>query len=306
MTKTIFKILCITSMLCLSGAPAFAQEASAPVTADATTQIQAKPALWVVKDEDTTIYLFGTVHILKPGLSWFDGGIRQAFDTSDKLVLEMVEPSPTQAQALFMALGLDHDGKALRAKMNEDERAAYDKAMTGIGVPVAAFDPFDPWAAAVTMQVIGMTKQGFDAKNGAESVLTSAAKASKKPISGVETMASQLAVFDNLSEKKQLAFLIETAASMDEMKTGFDELIDSWAKPDPEKLASLMNEGLKDPELFTNLLTKRNANWARWINAQMAKPGTIFMAVGAGHLSGSTSVPMLLKAYGLSAERVVY
>jgi hypothetical protein len=63
---------------------------------------------------------------------------------------------------------------------------------------------------------------------------------------------------------------------------------------------------LTDAKLYAALLTNRNANWAAWINEQMAKPGTTFMAVGAGHLAGSTSVQQLLSAYGLTAERVDY
>jgi uncharacterized protein len=83
-------------------------------------------------------------------------------------------------------------------------------------------------------------------------------------------------------------------------------MVNLWGAPDPEGLAVLMNEGMTSPAIFDALLTRRNANWARWINEQMAKPGTTFMAVGAGHLSGATSVPALLPAYGLTAQRVAY
>ena len=264
------------------------------------------PALWVVKDEDTTIYLFGTVHILKPGMGWFDDGVKEAFDKSDRLVLEMVEPAPAEGQALFVKLAMDQSGKTLRSKMTEADRSVYESAMKKVGVPAEGLDPFDPWAAAVTLSVVSMTQKGVDVNSGAEKQLTAAAKETSKPIEGVETMEFQLGVFDTLSEAEQIKFLVETAGMIDDIESSMDRLVELWAKPDPEGLASVMNEGLASPVLYSALLTNRNANWAKWVDAQMKKPGTTFMAVGAGHLSGPTSLPVLLSAYGHNAERVAY
>jgi uncharacterized protein YbaP (TraB family) len=281
-------------------------EALDPVPVPPVATRDVDPALWVVKDEDTTIYLFGTVHILKPGMSWFDDGVKTAFDASDRLVLELVEPSAAESQALFGKLAMDKSGKTLRSKMTDADRVVYEGAMKKIGIPAGGLDPFDPWAAAVTLQVVAMTQKGFDVSSGAEKQLTAAAKAAKKPIEGVETMEFQLGVFDALSDEAQVKFLIETAKDIDEIDSSMDRLVELWAAPDPEGLAVAMNEGLIDPVLYTALLTNRNANWAKWVDAQMEKPGTTFMAVGAGHLSGPTSLPVLLSAYGLTAQRVAY
>lgn len=264
------------------------------------------PALWVVKDEDTTVYLFGTVHILKPGLGWFDDGVKDAFDKSDRLVIELVEPPVAESQALFMKVGVDQSGTTLRSKLGEAERVTYDAAMGKIGLPVAGLDPFDPWAAAVTIQLLAMTKSGFDVNSGVEKQLLAAAKAANKPVEGVETMAYQLDVFDSLPLADQIAFLNESAKGVDEIASNMDKMVELWATADTDGLAAIMNEGLANPKLYSALLTTRNANWAKWINTQMEKPGTIFMAVGAGHLSGPTSVPTLLQSYGLTPQRVAY
>jgi uncharacterized protein len=275
-----------------------------PVPQGATQDVD--PALWVVKDDDTTIYLFGTVHILKPGLGWFDGSVKAAFDSSDRLVLEIVEPAAAEAQALFTAFAMNRNGNTLRSRLNDAQRTRYERAMTRIGVAAETFDPFDPWAAAVTMQVMGMTKSGFDLNNGVEKQLVAAAKVSDKPVEGVETMAYQLGIFDSLSDEQQVAFLDETAKNIDDLGSTMDRLVALWAAPDPDGLAAAMNEGLTDPRLYNALLTKRNASWAKWINQQMEKPGVTFMAVGAGHLAGSTSVQALLLAYGVNTQRVAY
>ncbi len=297
-------------------APAAAQNAptEAPASVEALDPVKVAPlalkdvdpALWVVKDADTTIYLFGSVHILKPGLGWFDDGVKAAFDSSDQLILELVEPPAAESQALFGKLAMDQQGRALRSKMNDADRAVYETAVTKLGIPTAALDPFDPWAAAITISLLAMQKSGFDPNSGVEKQLTAAANAAKKPIGGLETMEFQLGVFDTLPESEQVAFLVETAKQIDDAGATMDKMVDLWAAADAEKLAQLMNEGMTSRTLYDALLTKRNANWAKWISARMAKPGVTFIAVGAGHLAGETSVQNLLPAYGITATRVAY
>lgn len=298
-------VLAATATCALAWAiPAAAQ--TTPTEAPAVTVKDVDPALWVVKDEDTTVYLFGSIHILKPGLGWFDDGVKAAFDSSDQLVLELVEPPAAEVQALFGKLAMDQQGKTLRSKMNDADRAVYDAAMGKLGIPAPAFDQFEPWAAAVTLSLVAMQKSGFDPNSGVEKQLTAAANAAKKPIAGLETMAFQLGVFDTLPESEQVAFLVETAKMIDDAGTSMDKMVDMWASAETESLGQLMNEGLTSRTLYDALLTKRNANWAKWISARMAKPGVTFIAVGAGHLAGPTSVQNLLPAYGLNATRVAY
>lgn len=286
-------------------APA-AVEALDPVNVPAAKVKDVDPALWVIKDADTTIYLFGSVHLLKPGLGWFDDGVKTAFDASDQLVLELVEPPAAEVQALFGKLAMDQQGKTLRSKMNDADRAVYEAALGKLGMPATALDPFDPWAAGLTLSLLSMQKSGFDPNSGVEKQLTAAANVSKKPIAGLETMAFQLGVFDALPEAEQVQFLVETAKEIDDVSSTFDTMVELWAAADTESLGQLMNEGLTSRTLYDALLTKRNANWAKWISAKMAQPGVTFIAVGAGHLAGPTSVQALLPAYGLNATRVAY
>ena len=298
-------VLATTATCALAWAiPAAAQ--STPTEAPAVTVKGVDPALWVVKDEDTTIYLFGSIHLLKPGLGWFDDGVKTAFDSSDQLVLELVEPPAAEVQALFGKFAMDQQGKTLRSKMNDADRAVYEAAMGKLGIPAPAFDPFEPWAAGITLSVVAMQKSGFDPNSGVEKQLTAAAKVSNKPIAGLETMEFQLGLFDTLPEAEQITFLVETAKLIDEVASTTDKMVAMWASAETESLGQLMNEGLTSRTLYDALLTKRNANWAKWISARMAKPGVTFMAVGAGHLAGPTSVQNLLPAYGLSATRVAY
>ena len=277
-----------------------------PATPAATTD--ADPALWVVKDKDTTIYLFGTVHVLKPGLSWFDEAVKTAFDKSDQLMLEMVLPED-QAQVAkdMMPLAIDQTGKTLSSRLDPEQLAAYQAAMASVGLPAAQFDMFEPWFPAITLSMLPLTKLGYDPEQGAEKQLTRLAKTKSKPIAGFETFTEQLGFFDTLPETQQVAFLNSVVKDLDKLGPQLDKMVLLWAKGDPDGLATAMNESLAaTPELAKTLLWDRNARWADQIKTRMDQPGTVFVAVGAGHLAGDKSVQDYLKDRGLTAKRVKY
>ena len=292
--------------LALLPAAACGQNAADDTTIAATTD--ADPALWVAKDDDTTIYLFGTVHVLKPGMSWFDAAVKTAFDSSGQVVMEIVQPDDQAAiQAMILAKGTSPDGPTLTEKLPADARAAYAQTMARYGMPATAFDRMDPWLAAMTLTMVSLTKLGYQPDNGPEKVLTTAAEAAGKPVVGLETVEQQFSYLDGLSPDAQIAMLRSTVEETDEAATTFAEMVADWSNGDDKGLAELMNEGFEDsPELQRVLLTERNARWADWIDARMAKPGTVFIAVGAGHLAGSDSVQADLARHGIPVTRVAY
>ena len=262
------------------------------------------PALWVLRDDDTTIYLFGTVHVLRPGLGWFDDGVKAAFDKSDTLVLEMLDPSATEAAAVMADLSIDKSGRTIRQKLGADDLVAYEAAVAKLGLTHAALDPLDGWAVAVNLYYAGLLQKGYDLTSGVEVQLKAAAAAGKKPVVGLETLRFQLSIFDNMPEKVQSEYAALTAKSIEEIAPQTDRLVELWATANIDGVATVMNEGFESLNLTEVMLTRRNANWAAWINKRMATPGTVFMAVGAGHLAGTVSVQHLLTAYGLNTEQV--
>lgn len=293
----------------LGAALAAATMLATPVAAQAPIAgtTDADPAIWVVKDSDTTIYLFGTVHILKPGLSWFDEAVRTAFDASDELVLEMIEPDQAAMQTLMTTKGIDPDGPPLSEKLAEPARAKYIKAMGDLGVPYQAFEAMKPWMAAITLAVMPLGKYGYDLNSGAEKILTRAATQAGKKLGQLESAEQQLGFFDSLPEEQQIAFLNATVDEIPTLGESMEKMDRAWAKGDPAGLAMLMNESMQEtPELTKILLTDRNARWADWIDKRMDQPGTVFIAVGAGHLAGKGSVQDQLKAYRIRAKRIKY
>ena len=111
--------------------------------------------------------------------------------------------------------------------------------------------------------------------------------------------------FAGLPMDQQVTFLNATVDGLPDLDKSFDLLLRHWKAGEPDKLAREMNESLEaTPQLARVLLTDRNANWAQWIKARLDRPGTVFVAVGAGHLAGSGSVQDQLKALGLQVDRV--
>jgi uncharacterized protein YbaP (TraB family) len=291
--------------------PATAQSAPAPMATPAVTAsvstTDADPALWVVKDKDTTIYLFGTIHVLKPGLSWFDDGVKKAFDSSDELVLEMVQPDQATMQNIILSKAYSLNGPTLIERLPEADRGSYLNAMNSLGIPPAAFDRAQPWFAATNLSLLPLMKLGYDPKSGPETVLTAAAATEKKAIEGLETPEQQIGYLAGLPDKVQLAFLESTLKELPKTAETMDGMVSAWSRGDPDALAKYMNDGLDDsPELAKTLLFDRNARWAQWIKARLDKPGTVFIAVGAGHLAGDKSVIDQLKALKIKAKRVAY
>jgi uncharacterized protein YbaP (TraB family) len=267
----------------------------------------ADPAIWVVKDADTTVYLFGTVHVLKPGLSWFDEGVKAAFDKSDEVVLEMIEPEAAEMQALIMKTGVSFTGPTLSEKLPEANRATLAAAAADLGMPAAALDRFEPWLGAMMASFAPLGKLGYSADSGVERAVTDAAKAAHKPLLALETAEQQLGFFDTLPEDLQIKYLISTLENYDKAGTMLDKMVASWSAGDVATLGATLNDALRDtPEVGKVMLSDRNARWAEWIETRMAKPGTVFVAVGAGHLAGNDSVQAWLAKRKLGAMRIDY
>lgn len=282
--------------------PAMAQDA-APVAAE-----DADPALWAVKDADTTIYLFGTVHMLRPGLGWFDEAVKEAFDKSSELRLEVVLPEDQgEMVSRTLPFAIDQTGTPLSSLLSETQRTAYEAAMSKFGLPVAQFDVFEPWFSGLTLAAVALTADGYDPNQGSEKILTSAAKAAAKPVTGFETLEEQMGFFDTLPREAQLKFLNETVAQLPTSGGEFADILLAWKQGNPDELGVRMNRAMLGSEALADaLLFKRNERWANWIKARMAEPGTVFVAVGSGHLAGEKSVQDYLTQHGLTAERVEY
>ncbi|TFI57857.1 TraB/GumN family protein [Sphingomonas parva] len=280
--------------------------ASAPVAESNAAPGAARPAMWKLADEDTTIYLFGTFHLLPPELQWRTAAFDTALATADELVFEIANLDDQAAAASAMTrLGLSSGLPPLRERVPEEKRAALDAMVKDSGIPAAALDRFETWAAALALVSVTFKQLGVSGEAGVEKSLGAGYKASGKPVLGLETIEQQLGLFDRLPEEAQRTFLVGVLESPEDLREQFRKMLDAWSRGDEAGIAATFDEDAKlSPTLRQALLTDRNARWAEWLDARMDRPGTVFVAVGAGHLAGRDSVQSMLRSKGLKAKRI--
>ena len=281
--------------------------ATACASAPAAETITARPAMWRVTDADTTIYLFGTIHLLPPGTQWRSATFDKAASSADTLVVEtrIDEKDPAATVGELFKLAISPGLPPLSERVKPARRADLAKAIADSGIPAPAFDRLETWAAAFMLLGGQFKALGLESGSGVESALKTQFDEGKKPIGELETNAEQFGYFDTLSEASQRDFLDGVLDDPAKMKDQFGAMLAAWSKGDVTALAKSFNDELDDsPELEEALLFRRNVNWARWVKTRLDQPGTVLVAVGAGHLAGNKSVVSLLEKQGVKVTRI--
>ena len=292
---------------CLGGI-GLAAAASCATTAPAPSPAaNPRPALWQVSDADTTIYLFGTIHLLPKDSRWQTPALESAIGRSQGLFLETIidEAKPTELAQVMASLGFAANLPPITERVAPEKRPLLEAAIAKSGVPRAAFDRMETWAAAFTLLGIQFRSIGLEGGEGVETILKTAFRGVGKPVGQLETNREQLSFFDTLPESAQRTLLEGSIDSPGDMREHFQGMLDAWLRGDVASIAKTFNEDLAgSPELMDALIRRRNENWTNWITQRMQQPGTIMVAVGAGHLAGNGSVQQYLQRRGLKVKRV--
>ena len=149
--------------------------------------IEADPAIYVISDDDSTVYILGTVHILHPDLDWRSPSISAALNDAEAVYFEADVMSPeaqAQAQSLLLQLGMNAPGVTL-SSMTSDEAKEYMAVIAGrLGstpeMLQAQTDPMQPWLASIVMAVMQIQMAGYDPASGVESKIHEAASEAGK------------------------------------------------------------------------------------------------------------------------------
>jgi uncharacterized protein len=239
----------------------------------AASVVHATPAMWEIRDADTTIYLFGTFHTLDDRTAWLDNRIRIAFDSSGELVLETIVPA--------------------------DLAAARDQVVETSADGKRRLKPF----IAATQNAVGQGRAlGMSVDNGADAVLRRLAEGSGKELIGLERFEDQLKTLSNIPTPPPA---LAAAARPQPATVTVGDLLGAWTKGDTGTFSSMLaGFEAKSPVAYRMLIADRNARWGQWIEERLRQPGTVFVAVGSGHLAGKDSVQQWLAARGISATRV--
>jgi uncharacterized protein len=254
---------------------------AAATPAAAPAQPPSEPAMFVVHDADTTIYLFGTFHALDGDPHWFGNSIRAALDQSNELVLETLLPEgPDAANQLRQAIKLP------------------SQAASG------------SFLATTRIAISASRSQGMQVENGADTVLRRLAESEGKPVEGLETLQFQLNMFNHLPAAATpppgaTAGQAVNQQPMQSLPKTMAQMQSAWKRGDQKVFVQMLDDlDQSSPDTYRMMFTERNVRWADWIAARLQTPGTVFVAVGAGHLAGKDSVLVRLAEKGIESHRI--
>lgn len=271
----------------------------------------AQPAMWVVKDADSTIYLLGTIHVLKPDTRWHTDKLDAAIAQSDTLWQELPTSDPMaigmELLPLIMQHGYSQDTK-LTDLLTPAEMKSLDEAakLTGIpGMSGVALNRMRPWNAALNISNSAVMRAGYDPLSSVDAQIEKKFSARGIKPNGFETARQQITIFADMAPEEELSFLRGTLEEYRNAPTEVEKLVTYWAAGDVAKLNSLFISEAKSEggSFYDQLFTNRNRAWTTKIEEMLAGKGVIFIAVGAGHLVGDDSVVAMLTASGFKVER---
>ena len=275
---------------------------AALVTAGAA---QARPPVWVVRDRDSELVLFGSVHVLPPGLDWRPPQLVKALAAADDVWFELPIDPATEAETARIAgqLGMLEPDQSLFKLLPTAQSAQLLRVARAYGVDPAALDRLKPWLADVALSSAAYTKAGAGGKDGVEMAVSAAAPPGAAR-HAFETAREQVEILAGAPLAEQIASLSHTLTEMEDAPDEFALLLRAWMAGD---LKALDREALGplrsvSPRLFQRLLTERNARWAQILDGRLKGHGRTVVVVGMGHLIGPEGVPARLRALGYRVD----
>ncbi len=280
--------------------------ARTPLRPEQPTAIE--PALFVARDSDSTLYLFGAVHVRRPGTQWGGANAQAALASAEEVWTE-IEISPNadaQAQSLVAQHGMQPPGQTLSSLLTAEENERFVALTQRLGVPAASFQQMRPWLAAITLSVLPMMQAGYDPQSGVDRSIDAFADANSKRMRWFESMEQQIGFPAGLSPEMQRQMLVETIAETEKGPSQLDAMSRAWETADLETLERLVVDETREgyPELYQSLFVQRNNAWMNVLMREMQGSGVDFVAVGAGHLLGDDGLVAQLRARGVTVERV--
>jgi uncharacterized protein YbaP (TraB family) len=263
--------------------------------------------VWAIHGDHNTVYLAGSVHLLKAADSRLPPAFDRAYGGSKALVMELdvSKVDPMEAAGWMMEHGMLKEGTTLRATIGEDRYRRVSAEAERLGVPMEAADLLEPWALGLQLLEMQYMQLGFDPQQGVEQQLQHRAQTDGKPISGLETMDEQLGVLQGMSYPDQARFLDMIVTEMHDVDKETQSVVTAWRTGDAAKLAALLSDEYKSfPALYRLLVTDRNKRWVPQIEKLLHGNQDYFVVVGALHLVGDGGLLDLMRRDGYKAEAV--
>jgi hypothetical protein len=266
----------------------------------------AKHTLWELHGKHNTVYLLGSIHVLRPSDYPLAPAVLDAYGNAKSIFMEvnLQEIDSQQIQMELLTSARLPEGKTLPDIMGKQRYARASALAREVGIDISIFDAFAPWFAAESISQLQLQQLGFLPSSGVETFFLEHARSDGKSVAGLETVREQIALFTALSLDSQADYLISSLEEAHELPKEVNDMVRAWQRGDTAWLAGqLKSEFGRDPKLYQSLLVARNRKWLPKIEAMLNDDKNYLVIVGAGHLAGQDSVIELLEKDGIVATQ---
>ena len=259
-------------------------------------------SLWKAQGDSNTVYLLGSIHLLRREDHPLPAAIEAAYDESDAIYMEidMDDIDPAAVQASSNRLGLIPGDGTLEDIIGADNYAESARLAAEMDIPFEMLSKTEPWLAAITVEQMALLRIGFNPLYGIEMHMAMKASQDGKPVDGFETIDEQLEFLDGLSLDAQIELLMQSLREGAAIESSMDDLIRAWKHGDVDYLEDVMLESMSTTsELYKTIVADRNHRWADTIETLLSHDDDYLIIVGALHLVGDDGLPALLSARGV-------
>lgn len=268
---------------------------------------QEKTFLWKAQGNNNTVYILGSIHLLKRESAALKPVVLEVFSKSKRLVFEidLLNEGPTKFQQLLLQKGVNLDGKLLAQQLSPETYELAAQRASELGIDLKVLAPFKPWVVALTMVVMQLRKLGYDPSFGIDHQLAQRAKQAKKPVVGLETAEFQMDIFNHLTLAQQEMFLRQSLLEMELLANAVEDMVRAWNSGDLDLGEKLFLDSIRAfPELKEQVLDRRNRRWLPQIERFLKQDDDILVVVGTAHVVGKQGVIELLKGRGYKLEQM--
>jgi len=263
-------------------------------------------SLWELHGKHNTVYLLGSIHVLRPSDYPLPPAVLEAYASSKSVLMEvnLDEIGSEQVQAEMLASAALAEGKTLPDVLGKERYTRAAALAREAGVDLSMFDQFAPWFAAEAISQVQLSQLGFKPESGVEMYFMEKARNDGKSVAGLETVHDQISLFQNMSLDTQAEYLLSSLEQAHDLPTEVDSMVRAWQRGDTQWFAAEMKSELgRDARLYDSVLSARNRKWLPKIEALLEGDKNILVIVGTGHLVGRDSVIDLLKKDGIGAAQ---
>jgi uncharacterized protein YbaP (TraB family) len=265
------------------------------------------PALWRIRDTDSTVYVFGSLHILPQSFKWRAPEIEDAIASSDVFVFEVpVDDAANARQKEFIVKnGLLPRGASLRRVLNRIEYETYSRVLLGAGLKPEHFVRYRPWLAAVVVGLAYVHRRDIATLTGVDDEIIEHAQSGGKELRYLETVEDQMKLLVMGDDFDQVRALKRQLVSLQRAAAHTEDLVQTWAQGDTERFTNLIERDFAGHvEAQDLLISNRNRAWVPSVAELLASGKTAMVTVGAAHIGGPKGLISLLCAAGHHVERV--